>query len=339
MSMFRFSAYRGCRSSRGSMRSPGVSPFLIAALLLLVWPQITTAEETGSLTGRVTPAHDHDLILATARIPDVGIKVNIAADGTFRFDAVRAGSHILEVRVPTLGVVAQRIEVRAGEETSVEVELKAGSHTEEIVVTASAEARSPFELATPTTTLSGQELELRLESTLGETLAQEPGIHSTFFGPGASRPVIRGLSGDRVRTLEGGIGTGDAAGVSADHAVTADPSLAERIEVLRGPGTLLYGSSAIGGVVNIIDERIPTVRGTPEPHGTFEVRGGTNANERVGSLHLEGGGERWAWNVAATVRETDDYEIPGFARLETQEEGEEEEENPFGAVQIGRAHV
>jgi len=337
--MFRLPTHRSFFRSRGVL-----APLLsIAALALCLSALTAHAQETGSLAGRISPAHDHDFILSTARIPDLALKTDVAADGAFRFEAVPPGSYLLEVRVPTLGVVAERFEIRAGEETSIEIELKPGSHSEEIVVTASADARNPFELATPTTSLSGQELALRLEPTLGETLAQEPGINSTFFGPGASRPVIRGLTGDRVRTLEGGIGTGDASGVSADHAVTADPAQAERIEVLRGPGTLLYGSSAIGGVVNVIDERIPTVRGTPGLHGSVGLRGGTNAEERQGSLELDGGGGDWAWNVAVSARETDDYEVPGFARLEGDEHDEHgedehgedehgEEENPFGFV-------
>ncbi|MEM7049492.1 MAG: TonB-dependent receptor [Acidobacteriota bacterium] len=325
-----------------SARRPIVFLLGLATLSFsLLFPIALVAQETGSLTGRVTPTHDHDFILSTARIPDLGLKVDVAADGSFRFGSVRPGSYILEVRVPTLGVVAERVEVRAGEESTVEVELKAGSHSEEISVTATSDARGLFELASPTTSISGQELEERLEATLGETLGQEAGIHSTFFGPGASRPIIRGLTGDRVRMLEGGIGTGDVSGVSVDHAVTAEPAQAERIEVVRGPGTLLYGSSAIGGVVNVIDERVPSVRGTTGVHGSVEVRGGTGADERQGSLLLEGGSGNWAWNVAATGRETDDYEIPGFANAEEEEHEEEheeegheehEEENPFGTV-------
>ncbi|MEM9557508.1 MAG: TonB-dependent receptor [Acidobacteriota bacterium] len=278
-------------------------------------------------------------MLSTARIPDLGVVVEIAADGSFRFDDLRPGDHLLEVRVPGLGIVAERVTIRASEVTSVEVELKAGSHSEEIVVSASALARSPLELAAPTTSLSGHQLDLRLESSLGETLAQEPGVHSTFYGPGASVPVIRGQTGRRIQTLENGIGTGDASAVSADHALTTEPFHAERIEVLRGPGTLLYGSSAIGGVVNVIDERIPTVRGQGI-HGDVELRAGSAAEERQGSVSLGGGGASWAWNVAATSRESDDYDIPGFAELEEDHEHEEEEgegdeheeENPFGTV-------
>ena len=321
---------------------------LAAALIHLIsaWLGLPPAfgAEPGSIAGRLTPPHDHDFVLSTVRIPDLALKVDVAADGSFRFDAVRPGSYLLEARVPSLGVAVERVEVTPGAETSVEIEITPGSHFEEIVVTATADARDPLDLASPTVSLSGQELALRLESSLGETLAGEPGISSTFFGPGASRPIIRGLAGDRVRMLEGGLGTGDASGISADHAVSADPGQAERLEVIRGPATLLYGSSAIGGVVNVIDERIPTSRGTGGVRGSLELRGGTVSDERSGSATLNGGRGNWAWHADAFVRESDDYEVPGFARLEgdeheedeheedEHEEDEHEEEEPFGTV-------
>lgn len=299
--------------------------FLAAAPFLIA--ESSKASELGAIEGIVTTAHRVDFLLATARIPDLAVAVPVAADGGFQFDNVRPGSYLLEIRVPGLGVVAQRVAVQASKTVSVAIELQAGSHSEEIVVSASALARSPLELAAPTTSLSGLQLDLRLESSLGETLAQEPGVRSTFYGPGASHPVIRGQSGRRIRTLEDGIGTGDASAVSADHALTTEPFHAERIEVLHGPGTLLYGSSAIGGVVNVIDERIPSVRGQGV-HGDVELRSGSGADERQGSLSLGGGSDYWAWNLAATSRRADDYDIPGFARAE--EHGEDHDDEDHG---------
>lgn len=322
------------RAPWGSFVTPlSILTSLIATATFLLAPVAALAQENGSVAGKVIG--DGELPLATARIPALNLRVDVAADGSFRFDSVRPGEHLIEVRVPTLGGAVQRALVRPGEVTTVEIEVRPGSHFEEVVVTASAEARDSLELATAVSSLSGQELQLRLQSSLGETLAQEPGVSSTFFGPGASRPIIRGLSGDRVRILEGGLGTGDASGVSPDHAVTTDPSQAERIEVLRGPATLLYGSSAIGGAVNVIDERIPTSRATKPIGGTVDLRGGSVDDERMGGIALNGGGGRFAWHADALARDTDDYEIPGFAHLEEEgeaHEGEEEEEEPFGVV-------
>ncbi len=133
-----------------------------------------------------------------------------------------------------------------------------------------------------TSVLTGAELTRELRPTIGETLARQPGVSATSFGPNASRPILRGFQGERVRVLTDGIGSFDVSNTSADHAVIIDPLLSERIEVLRGPSALLFGSSAVGGVVNVIDTRIP--RRMPE--NGFRVDGiatyGSAANERSG---------------------------------------------------------
>jgi len=113
------------------------------------------------------------------------------------------------------------------------------------------------ELAAPVSVLSGDALVLRRGSSLGDTLNGQPGVSSTYFGPNANRPVIRGLDGDRVRILGNAGASFDASSLSFDHAVPIDPLVIERIEVLRGPAALLYGGSAVGGVVNALDNRIP----------------------------------------------------------------------------------
>ena len=324
-------------SARSAVARLATVLFVVLSLYLSVVPTLAQ-REAGSISGKVSPTHDHDLALATARLPALGLEVAIQADGSFAFPTVRAGSHLLRVHVPTLGIAVQSVEVRAGEETSVEIEIKPGSHFEEVVVSATGEAREALELSSAVTTLSGEELLQRVEATLGETLANEAGVSSSFFGQGASRPIIRGLAGDRVRVLEDGLGTGDASDVSVDHAVTTDPLQAERIEILRGPATLLYGSSAVGGAVNVIDERIPTTRATRSVGGTVDLRVGSVSDERVGSVSLGGGASEWAWRANVMARETDDYDIPGFAQLEEHDEHEgdeeehDEEENAFGTV-------
>jgi iron complex outermembrane receptor protein len=126
----------------------------------------------------------------------------------------------------------------------------------QIVVTAPFE-RDRLDILSGVSVVQGEELAQALRSTLGETLDRFPGVSATSFGPNASRPVLRGLQGERVRILTDGVGAFDVSNTSADHAVAINPLLAERIEVLRGPATLLFGSSAIGGVVNVIDKRIP----------------------------------------------------------------------------------
>jgi len=102
-----------------------------------------------------------------------------------------------------------------------------------------------------------KDLSFRQESTLGETLSKLPGVSSTYFGPNSSRPVIRGLDGDRIRIMQNGVGMLDVSSLSPDHATAVDPLLIDRVEVVRGPAALMYGGAAVGGVVNTLDNRIP----------------------------------------------------------------------------------
>jgi iron complex outermembrane receptor protein len=148
-----------------------------------------------------------------------------------------------------------------------------------VVVTASPLARSQTELTSATGVLAGLELDLQQQPTLGETLSAQPGITSTYFGPAASRPIIRGFGGDRIRVLQNGTGTQDASVTSPDHAVSVEPFLVKRIEVVRGPASLLYGSSAVGGVINVIDHRIETDMPERRVSGAVDVRHGTVADE------------------------------------------------------------
>lgn len=303
-------------------------------LLLLAWgtalPARAQAPATGSIAGRVTSAEGEPVAGATVLLAELRRRTTTAEDGGFRFDAVPRGEYLLEASSDRLGSTVERVAVTGGDTPAEAVLiLDLLVHRDEIVVTASPDARSRYEIAQPTGVLNEEELARRLQPTLGETLSQEPGVTSTFFGQGASRPVIRGLGGDRIRVLEGGLGTGDASTTSPDHAVSVDPLSAERIEVLRGPATLLYGSSAIGGVVNVIDNRVPEQVPDQAIGGTVELRGGTVSDERSGGASLNGGGGRFAWHVDLLKREADDYEIPGFAESEAlrQAEGEEGEEH------------
>ncbi|WP_418152593.1 TonB-dependent receptor plug domain-containing protein [Litorimonas sp. RW-G-Af-16] len=195
---------------------------------------------------------------------------------------------------------------------------------DEIIVTGSPLMRSVDEAITGVSVLSGDELSNRLASTIGETLKSEPGVSSTYFGAGASRPIIRGQGGDRVRVLTNGIGSIDASSASPDHAVAAEPAQAERIEVLRGAALLRYGSSGSGGVVNVIDGRIPTEL----PDGVDgAVRIGASSvdlgREAAGSLDVASG--RIVLHLDGTFKESDDYRIPvsGESREQLLEEGEE----------------
>lgn len=311
--------------------------FLLLILGGFALPASPQPPAPGTITGRVTTAEGEPVPGAEVFLAELRRRATTAEDGSFRFDAVPPGEYLLEASSERLGSSVQRVSVTAGATADAPLTLDLLFHRDEIVVTASPDARSRYELAQATSVLAEEELARRLQPTLGETLNREPGVTSTFFGQGASRPVIRGLGGDRIRILEGGLGTGDASTTSPDHAVSVDPLAAERIEVLRGPATLLYGSSAVGGVVNVIDNRIPEEVPSERIGGKVELRGGTVADERSASAVLQGGAGRVAWHLDLLKREADDYEIPGFAEskaLRDAEEGEggEEEEEVFGLL-------
>lgn len=183
---------------------------------------------------------------------------------------------------------------------------------ENIVVTASPLARSALESTTPISVLTEDQLKLNIEPTLGDTLEKLPGVQASHFGAGASRPIIRGMGGPRVQVLENGLSVGDASTVSADHAVTAEAASAQQIEILRGPGTLLYGNGAIGGVVNVVDKRYHESP-VDELSGQFGTRYDTASNGRTFNGDIDGGNGQFNWHVDGTHRITDDVDIPGNA--------------------------
>ena len=212
-----------------------------------------------------------------------------------------------------LGVTAAAVET-PDEERSSEIE--------EVIV--SAHPLAGEGLAHPSDVLDADELERKAVDNIGATVGNEPGVHNSSFGAGAGRPVIHGLGGARVRIMEDRIDTLDVSVSSGDHAVTVDPFVAERVEVLKGSSTLLYGSGAIGGVVDVQTGRIPDE--VPERvNGAVLAQGSDNGDGRNGTLRVDGGGGNVAWHIDAFVREAGDYDIPGFAESAAQRALEEEE--------------
>lgn len=203
-----------------------------------------------------------------------------------------------------------------------------GEIFDEIIVTGSPLGRSLDEAITGVSVLSGDELSDRLASTIGETLKSEPGLSSTFFGAGASRPILRGQGGDRVRVLTNGIGSIDASSASPDHAVAVEPAQAERIEVLRGAALLRYGSLGAGGVVNVIDGRIPDTM--PEDGFDATARfGASSADNGVeGAASIDAAlGSNFVLHLDGTFKDAGNYDIPGFAESAAFRAAEEAEEH------------
>jgi len=184
---------------------------------------------------------------------------------------------------------------------------------ERVVVSTSPLARTLGEVSQPVSLLEGHRLAQHQSPTLGELLSGEPGIASTYFGPGASRPVVRGIGGDRLKVLENHIGTIDASATSPDHAVSLDPLLVERVEVVRGPAALLYGGNAIGGVVNVITGRIPSALPSSPVTGRVEARSHSANREESAGAVIEGAAGDFAWHIDGFLRDTKDLKIPHFA--------------------------
>ena len=182
-----------------------------------------------------------------------------------------------------------------------------------IEVTASPLRNAIDNLARPVSVLAGEELDARKAGTLGETLERQGGVQSSYFGAGVGRPIIRGQDGARVQVLSSGSASLDVSTVSADHAVTIEPFLADQIEVLKGPATLLYGSGAIGGAVNVVDGRIPTAQVGRTASGRVEIRHGSAAGENVGMARLDADAGAMTLHLDAFRRDSGDYRIPGLA--------------------------
>lgn len=180
-------------------------------------------------------------------------------------------------------------------------------------VTVTANPLGARELVVPAEQYAGDGLLLRAKTTLGETLDGTPGVSSSYFGPNASRPIIRGQDGDRIRILNNGGALLDASSLSFDHAISYDPISIERIEVIRGPSALLYGGSAVGGVVNLIDNRIPDSPAFDADGGVsgkVNLSAGTGNRERTSGARVEAGNDRYALHVDAFDRRTSDVKAP-----------------------------
>ncbi len=180
---------------------------------------------------------------------------------------------------------------------------------ETLLITASPLNRTVLQSSTPVSILSGEELDQNQAATLGETLKNMPGVHSSFFGPVASSPIIRGLDGPRIKVVQNGLDASDASRVGPDHQVATETSTATQIEVLRGPATLLYGSGAIGGVVNVVDNRLPTQRQeglTGEVFAQYD----NVADAKTLSTDLNVGSGDFVFHVDGYNRKTGDYKIP-----------------------------
>lgn len=185
------------------------------------------------------------------------------------------------------------------------------SHLEHVLVTTSIH-KNEAQTALPLTVLSGEDLRRQAAATIGETLNHSPGLSSASFGPAVGQPVIRGQQGPRVQVLQNSLSSLDVSSNSADHAVSVEPILADSIEILRGPATLLYGGGAIGGVINVIDSRVPS-KAIEGVSGVGEIRHTSVDDGRSGVFRIDAGDGNWALHIDSLYRDWGNPDIPGLA--------------------------
>jgi iron complex outermembrane recepter protein len=220
---------------------------------------LAPTEDRGVISGRVVDATTGEpLPGAAVRLRELGRGQATREDGTFRFERLPARAHTVAAQFIGYAPQEQRVQLPAGGTIHVEFALESTAlELPGVVVTGMGRERGVADTYRPTAVLDGRELQRSLEPSLAETLRRIPGLHAVYNGPAASRPTIRGMGGDRVLVLEDGQRTGDMSTTAADHAVALDAISAERIEVVRGPAGLLYGSNALGGVINVLREEVP----------------------------------------------------------------------------------
>lgn len=207
-----------------------------------------------------------------------------------------------------------------------------------VSVSASALSAGSDAMSTPVTVLEDEELLLRREATIGETLDRQPGIHASHFGAGASRPIIRGMDGPRVKILADGAEIQDASTISPDHAVATEPLLADQIEVLRGPAALAYGGGAIGGVVNVLDRKIPGTLPANGAEGSLELRANSGARESAAAFEVTTSSGNLALHAEGVKRNANDYRVgrgwPGGRTVANSEN--QTDTGSFGVSWIGQ---
>lgn len=265
-----------------------------------------------TLAGPGTPIHHATIVLLPS-----GRTAESGDDGAFSFSNVPPGQYALLAHMHALSDERKTVEVRSGETASVVFNLSLQPVREAVTVTATGEHAAVME--TFQSVLSKESYELTGKAaapSLGDMLDGETGVAKRAFGPGTGRPVIRGFDGDRVLVLQDGLRTGTLSSTSGDHGEPVDPSAIERVEVVRGPATLLYGSNAIGGVVNVLTEHHILHQ---HPHeglrGSLSATGGTANAMGGGYGNFEFGKNDWIFYASGGGTRTGDYQTP-LGRIE-----------------------
>ncbi len=289
------------------MVKSSLSVFLI---LLFGFAGSAQAQQTGTVSGTITNSLSGDVVPnAIVVLEGTSFTRQVRSDsaGKFSLGEIPPGAYHLTARADGYLPLRTDLTVRAGSQTS-DLQIGPELHFSE-VTSVSAEAKNQFETFQPTNVLGGQDLTKEMQGTLGATIENQPGIALRSFGPGPARPVVRGLDGDRVLIVEDGLRMGDLSSQSGDHGVNINPASATRIEVVRGPATLLYGANAIGGLVNVITNEIPSAPVTTST-GSFTFDTGSGARTAGGAGDVTVGNGHVALHVSGSGRRAGDFRSP-----------------------------
>lgn len=291
-----------------------------ACLLALTYSHMGYTQD---ITGKIKSLSGQPV--ANAKVSIVGSNQEVTTDsnGQFKMTDLNKGAIELHVTAKNYSHKNQRLTIDDTDITAFELVLTP-SVMEVIDVHATPLHSSTIESALPVNVLAADELRTKHASTLGETLKHEVGVHSSYYGPGASSPIIRGLDGPRVLISQNGLDVGDASRVGPDHAVSSDTANAQQVEVLRGPATLFYGSGAIGGVVNVVDNRVPR---SLEKSVNYMVKHNDVADENEVSMGVNTAVENFAFHLDGFWRDANNYNIPGYSESAELREAEEHEDH------------
>jgi len=269
---------------------------------------IAAFAQTGKINGKVTYNGDSPLHDASVQITQLKQTVSTDAEGNYEFANVPTGRYTIFVHTEGFADASKTVVLTANASATINFELQIASLKEQVTVTASGTEQSVFESFQTVNSVGSTRITEKAATSIGEVLENETGVAKRSFGPGTSRPVIRGFDGDRVLVLENGVRGGSVGSQSGDHGEPIDPLSAERIEVVKGPATLLYGSNALGGVVNVIDND-ENVKHSGF-RGNFTTVGGTADRQAAFSGKLEYGYKNWLFRGNVGAQRTGDYQTP-----------------------------
>ncbi|MGH9835067.1 MAG: TonB-dependent receptor, partial [Blastocatellia bacterium] len=287
-------------------RCLGAVALLVCSLCALATAGFSQA--TGAIKGTVT-LEDKELPVHNVIVTIAQLKRSAETDeqGAYEFKDVPVGSYSLIARLERLPDVVRRVEVKAGETVTLDIQLRLSGIRDQVTVSATGAEQTAFEAFQGVTVLDSTTLLEKPPLSLGDALEHQTGIAKRSSGPGSSRPVIRGFDGDRVLIAQDGIRTGSLSYSSGDHGEPLNLLSLERVEVVRGPATLLYGSSAIGGLVNAVSGHDSAHKGL---RGFFNAVGGTNNGTGGASGGIEGGTEKWLFWAGGGGQRAGDYKTP-----------------------------